>query len=82
MNLAVLFSKLEEHEFELNHLSESKEDDRKKKGLLPKIIDVKDMESEYENCQSESDEVMDILFQKFKKLSRNKRQTSQHSKTK
>lgn len=61
MNLATLFGKLQGYEIELNHLAKGREGDKKKKNLA----NVKDMESEDEDCQSRSDEDVHLIFSKF-----------------
>lgn len=74
-NLATLFDKLQEYEIELNSLIESKYDDKKKKSLALRVIDMKDMESKDQKCPIESDEEMDLLLHKFKEFQRHKKQS-------
>lgn len=46
------------------------EANKKKKTLASKVTKEKDMESENEDCQSESGEYLDFMFKKFEKFLR------------
>ncbi|XP_004514013.1 uncharacterized protein [Cicer arietinum] len=77
MTIATLFGKLREHEMELHQLKESKQTDRKRKGLSLKAQAHK-VKSEPETCiddsESEIDEEPEIgmLVRKFKKYLKKK----------
>ena len=73
MDLATFFGKLKEHKIKVKWPDDNEEGDKKTKILALKVTNVKDMESENKDCQSESDEDINLMFLKFSKFLRHEK---------
>lgn len=77
MDTHIVFGKLQEYETELMRLADNEEDNKNnRKIIVLKATNIKDMESEDEDCQSEINKFVRSVFQKFKQFLLHEKQTS------